>query len=110
MDSIEFLALLLVFAGVLAWYLYNLRAGAGGHAGLLALKEDPVAAKPKSKHANYSIRERTDKKNAGGDNQGAANAVEETFQQQAPSRQARARYRSREKAAFTKQQKGRAFR
>jgi cbb3-type cytochrome oxidase subunit 3 len=57
MDSLEFLLIVAVFAGVLWWYLANERAGAGGLAGLLALKDDPEPAKAEKKKS-YRIKDR----------------------------------------------------
>ena len=40
MDSIEFLLIIIVFAGVLSWYLHNHQSGSNGGVGLLALQND----------------------------------------------------------------------
>ena len=41
MDSLEFILIIAVFAGVLFWYLHNAGERADGDIGLLALRADP---------------------------------------------------------------------
>lgn len=57
MDSLEFLLIVAVLAGVLWWYLVNERGGADGRAGLLALKDDPEPARVEKKKS-YRIKDR----------------------------------------------------
>ena len=53
MDSIEFLAIISVFVGILAWYIHNVRSGSDGHAGLLALRQNADAPKPNPPGSRY---------------------------------------------------------
>jgi len=53
MDSIEFLAIIAVLAGILAWYIHNVRAGSDGHAGLFALRQDAGSPKPNPPRSRY---------------------------------------------------------
>jgi hypothetical protein len=58
MDQLEFIAILATPAFLIFWYWQNLRADAAGVFGLLALKDDPEAAKPGGKMGAYRVRTR----------------------------------------------------
>lgn len=57
MDSLEFILIVAVFAVVIHWYLKNAETGGGGHAGLLALADDPEEAKAGAERA-YRVKPR----------------------------------------------------
>ncbi len=64
MDALEFILILAVFAVVLHWYLKNARAKSNGLLGLLALKEDPAAARSRERKS-YRIKTRARDERAG---------------------------------------------
>ena len=105
MDSIEFLLIVVVFAVILIWYLRNAEARSEGLIGLLALKDDPVAAKPGRRA--YRLKTRTARKPAGLRDSREAKNQTVTYTQKGESdlmrrrfrRQDEARYRVKDKAA-----------
>ena len=63
MDAVEFILIIAVFAVVLVWYLRNAEAGSEALLGLLALSDDPAAAKGE-KRRSYRIKPRVARKKA----------------------------------------------
>lgn len=107
MDSIEFLAIITVLAGILAWYIHNVRTGSDGHAGLLAFRQDSGVPNPNPPGSRYRPASRA--KNQLPDQEGKVERCD-NHGRQSPRRfrqRDEPRYRVKDKAARYRPQKAR---
>ncbi|NOX94817.1 MAG: hypothetical protein GXP04_06875 [Alphaproteobacteria bacterium] len=58
-ESLEFIAIIAVFAVILFWYLQNIHAETQGTRGLLALSDDPETTQASPRRSAYRIKSRT---------------------------------------------------
>ncbi len=97
MDSIEFLAIIIVFACIVSWYIHNVRSGSDGHAGLFAMRKDAVA--PKTSFPRNSFRAQSSTKNAGARTAQTTDANRNSQIGQIYQQRREARYRVKGKAS-----------
>lgn len=118
MDGLEFIGIIATAAVVIFWYLRNVGAGADGVRGVLALADDPEAAKPNARRRAYRIKTRIARRaheRRDADGARAAAKPELTFRPVSEAammrrkfrRQDEARYRVMDKAAAHKPGGGR---
>lgn len=101
MDSIEFIAIIVVLAAILAWYIHNVRAGADGHAGWFALRQDGEAHSP----SQLPGRNRPQKAGA----EGPVETTEMLVGDSNPNTQSRRKFRRQEKARYRVKEKAVLF-
>ena len=98
MDSLEFILIVAVFAVVLRWYLKNADAKSEGLLGLLALKDDPAAAKA-TRRKSYRIKARIRGSASGLADSRDADAPK-TYRTQEEGERMRRRYRRQDEARY----------
>lgn len=99
MDTLEFLLIVTVFAVVLFWYLKNAEAKSDGLLGLLALKDDPQAAKG-ARRKSYRIRNRAMRRPAGLRDSREEAAAPKTYHTQEEGERMRRRFRRQDEARY----------
>ncbi len=108
MDTIEFLLIVAAFAVVLYWYVQNEEAKSSGLLGLLALRDDPEAAKH-GPRKSYRIKDRTARKPAGMRDSREKDTSDVTYRQAADDARLQQRYRRQDDARYRVKDKAARF-